>query len=77
MCHRGTKWKGKTLEYNPNGNKQRQCSTIKHVGYKLAVKVICPDDISWDIKFWINANYTNHEPRSKGDAFSTAISMRN
>ena len=69
VCHRGTRFSGKKLEYDLHTDKQRQCSIAKHVGCKFAVKVICPNDIEQDIEIFVNTNHTGHESGSKGDVF--------
>ena len=39
-----------TPKYDSNVDKQRQCSTTKHVGCKFAVKLICLDDTNRHIE---------------------------
>ena len=68
---------GKTHDYDPNGDKQRQYSIAKHVGCKFVVKVICPDNASRHIEIWVNPNHTSHEPGSNLMFFFTATSKRN
>ena len=73
VCHRGTRFSGKKLEYDHHTDMQRQCSIAKHVGCKFAIKVICPNDTEQDIEIFVNTNHTSHEPESKDDVFFLSL----